>query len=738
MAEPLPRDRQAPQPRTEIPTAAATMGDDEIHLGDYLKAIYRRRRIAVTVFLIVALGGAVYTFTATPLYEARVEMLIQNETPDVVAFKGVTDDQDKPTPDYYQTQYKILESRALARRTIETLALWDSPVFAPKPGLLAMALGAVTGLFSTTPSHVPAAADETGTQARTIDALIAGLTIAPVRNSQLVDIKYRAVDPRTAAAVVNTLAQEYIQQNLEFRSSASKDAEAFLQQQIEAQRAQVEATEAALQNYRENNNALSLADRQNIVVQKLSDLNSALTAAKTNRLQKQNLHNQLVEIERSSQPLDSFPAILSNPFIQQEKAQLATLQQQKVQLAEKFGPRHPEMIKISTAIQMEDAKLQGEIQKVKQATRNDYLAAQAQENSLSQALEQQKADAMDLGKKGIDYGVLERDAQTNRQIFEGLLERAKQTGISSQVTATGIRIVDRAETPRSPAYPRTSLNLLLATIGGLALAIGCAIFFEYMDNHVKTPDEIKAHLGLPYLGMVPAVFEKGMETPLIHGGAPANFCEAFRGVRTSVLFSSAEPGGKTVAVTSTGPGEGKTIVAANLAVALAQCGQRVLLVDADMRKPRVAEVFGMEETPGMSNVLVGHAQASEAVAQSRVSGLWILPSGQRPPNPAELLGTRRFGDFLATLTTQFDWVILDTPPVMAVTDPALVAHVVTGVVYVVGSGMTSRHNAQRALEMLDGAGARFVGAILNKVDLKHQGYYYSQYYRPEYSGYYTT
>jgi succinoglycan biosynthesis transport protein ExoP len=250
------------------------------------------------------------------------------------------------------------------------------------------------------------------------------------------------------------------------------------------------------------------------------------------------------------------------------------------------------------------------------------------------------------------------------------------------------------------------------------------------------PDEIKTHLGLSFLGMIPALFEKGLGSPLMSNGVPANFSEAFRAIRTNVLFSSAAEGSKAVVVTSSGPGEGKTLVATNLAVALAQASQRVLLVDADMRKPRVHAVFGKTQEPGLSNVLVGNAKASEGVRNSSVPGLWILPAGMNPPNPAELLGSKRFKDFVTSLGQHFDWVVIDTPPVMAVTDSAIAAHAAQGVVFVLGAEMTSRRTAQRAIEQLHNAQAKFVGAILNRVDLKHQGYYYSQYYKRAYADYY--
>jgi capsular exopolysaccharide synthesis family protein len=272
----------------------------------------------------------------------------------------------------------------------------------------------------------------------------------------------------------------------------------------------------------------------------------------------------------------------------------------------------------------------------------------------------------------------------------------------------------------------------------MLLACGLAFFFEYMDSRIKTPDEIRAHLGLPYLGMLPVIDDKTSGPhPIISNGVPANFSESFRGIRTNVLFSSAQEGSKSIVVTSTGPGEGKSMVASNLAISLAQAGQRVLIVDADMRKPKAHEIFGVTQEPGLSNLLVGNAKASESVRKTAVPGLWIVAAGRIPPNPAELVGSPRFRDFLESLKDHFEWVIIDSPPVMAVTDASLIAHHASGVLFVVGAEMTSRQNAQRALDQLEQVQARFIGSVLNRVDLKHNAYYYSQYYRREYTSYYT-
>jgi capsular exopolysaccharide synthesis family protein len=717
-------------------------GGEEPHLLDYVRVLYKRRWIAGTAFTVVFLLVTVYTFTATPIYEATTKLLIEAENPNVVSFKEVIDEQAAKI-DYYQTQYNILQSRSLARRTIDKLRLWDHEEFgvSEEQGFSVVrsvgnGFGSAAGLFrKTAPRYDAPAPDETEPQSRAIDRFLTRLKVSPVRNSRIVDVKFRSKDPQLAARVVNTLAKGYIEQNLEYKFLSSKEATDWLGEQLTAQRHQVETAEQRLQQYREANDAISLEDRQNIYVQKLAELNSAVTRAKTERLEKEALYNQLRAIQDDRQALDTFPAVLSNQFIQQQKAEVADLQQQLASLGEKLGDRHPDMIKVRSALETAETKLQAEIGKVVQSIRNQFLAAQAQENSLVGALEAQKQEALSMNRKGIEYSVLQREVESSRQIYDSLLQRAKETGVSAELKTSNIRVVDAAENPRRPASPRRTLNLLLALLGGSMLGMGLAFFFEYLDNRIKTPDEIKGYLGLPSLGMLPAIDVKA-DYPLVSNGVPPNFAEAFRAVRTNVVFSSADEGPRSVLVTSTGPGEGKTMVAANLSVSLAQAGQRVLLIDADMRKPKMEEAFGVPQEPGLSNLLVGNCKASEAIRKGPVSGLWLLPAGRTPPNPAELLGSQRFKDFLTSLKDHFDWVLVDSPPVLAVVDAAVVAHRTTGVVFVVGSEMTSRHAAKTALDQLENAKAKFVGAVLNRVQIEKNAYYYSHYYRKEYGRYY--
>lgn len=750
-------DRRFGQPKTAVePVAAAGYGagygqdviGDDAHLLNYLRILHKRRWTALTAFLLVFGTVGVYTFTATPQFSARTQILIENENPNVVKFEEVLE-QNKTTNDYYQTQYRILQSRALARRTLDAEKLWEHPLFDPPKDAQSMSMNPlvwasaaskyVQSWFAGSRAHSSSnTSEENAAQSRVIDTFLRGLTVSPVRNSRLVDVSYRSPEPEMASRIANALARQYIEQNLEFRFLATREATQFLTERTAEQRKTLEKSEQALQQYREKTGAMALEDRQNIVVQRLADINAAVTRARTERIEKESIYNQIRAIQADRAAIDTFPAILNNTFIQQLKGQLNELQRQQAQLAEKLGARHPEMLKVQSAIDTTETRINAEVQKVVQALRNDYLAAQSNERSLQSSLDQQRAEAQDLNRASIQYGVLQRDATSNQSMFTGLLERSRETGISGELKTSNIRIVDPAETPGHPASPNKVTNLSVAVFGGALLGIGLAFFFEYLDSRIKQPDEIKTQLGLPFLGMIPSFNPKDIVgAPLIGGDMPNEFSEAFRGIRTNVLFSSADTGSKSIVVTSTGPGEGKSVVSANIAKSLALAGQRVLLIDADMRRPKAHELFGIALEPGLSNVLVGNAKASETVKRTLTPSLWILAAGKHPPNPAELLGSKRFRDFMATLGEHFDWVIVDSPPVMAVTDASIVAHTATGVIFVVGAEMTSKGAAKTALDQLDAAKAKYVGGILNRVDVRRNPYYYSRHYRREYANYYS-
>jgi capsular exopolysaccharide synthesis family protein len=740
------------------PSASALQGHqpEERHLLDYVRVLYKRRWIAIPVFLLVFIVGAVNAVRQTPVYRARTQLMIQKDSPTVATLDQMFQTQDGWYNDeFYQTQYRMLQSRSLAKRTLDEMNLWNAPLGntpPPKASLDPLSLarrGASAVLHvaksqfgsdepaEATPAEPPAS-DETAMQSAKIDQFKGGLSIEPVRNSRLVDILYTSPDPIFAAQAANAIAKAYIGQSMEFRFSESKEAADWLSERLTEQRKAVEASEAALQAYREQNGAITVADSaSNIVVQRLTDLNAALTKAKTERINKEALYNQLKAAEANG-TLDTFPAVLSNDYIQKLRADLSDLQRQQAQLAERYGERHAEMIKSRTAVQVAEAKFKGELGKVVESVRNEYQAAVSEENSLQSALNSQKAEAMSLNRKGIEYGVLQREVESNKQIYESLMQRTKETDISSERKTTNIRVVDSAEVPRAPISPNLQRSVMLSFIAGLTLSLGLVFFVDYLDSRLKTPQDLKTHLGVPFLGLIPAVSRnKDTANPLLTEVGLGSFSEAFKTVRTNVLFSSADDGLRTLVVTSAGPGEGKSICSANIAITLAQAGQRVLLADADMRRPRVHEIFDIRDEPGLSNLLTGNAKASEAIQKSSIPGLWLMPAGHIPPNPAELLGSPRFVDFIGALEDHFDWVVLDTPPVLVVADSMIVGNRATGVVFVVGADQTSRSAARTAIEQLTGANVNVIGSVLNKAEVHRHSHYYGSYYRKDYARYYS-
>lgn len=725
------------------------------HPTDYLRILYKRRWVAIPAFLLVFVSGALETIRAVPIYEARAQLLIERDARRATSIDAALQDPSRGYYDdgFYLTQYKIIQSRSMALRTVEALDKSGPPEKIPTvsgfsfslSGVISSAISGVTSLFVNSAEAEPAVAEqpdpavqETAVQAAKAARFLGGLSVVGVRNSSLVDLTFRSPDAEYAMRAVNELANQYRLRNLDSRLVASKEANDFLSQQLAEQRTKLEESEAALVRYRETHNAASVDDRQNIVVQKLTELNAQVTLAKIDRIDKQSLYNQIESVRRSGGSLETVPVVMANEVVQKLKIEIAGLEERRVQMAAQYGPNWPPMKELAASIANARQRLDLEIGGAVNAVKNAYLAAQEKENALIGALESQKGEARGLDRKSVEYAALEREAAGNRQLYENLMQRTKETGVSGQFKSSNVEIVDAAEQPRWPVLPNVQRDLMVAAALGLLLAVGLVLGFEYFDSRIKSPDEIKTHLGLPFLGLVPSMSAKGNDSMLISAAsAPPHFAESIKAIRTAVVFSSADEGARSVVVTSTGPGEGKTMVSSNLAVALAQADQRTLIIDCDMRRPRIHEVFGGEQEPGMSNVLVGTSELKEVIKKTAAPNLSIVPAGHIPPNPAELLGSPRFKELMRTLRTQFDWIIIDAPPVMAVTDAAVIGHNATGVVFVVGAEMTSRRHAAVAIEQLAAAKSHFIGAVLNRANVQRHGYYYSTYYRKDYVQAYT-
>jgi polysaccharide biosynthesis transport protein len=736
--------RHEPVPPIRVPV-------QDVHLLDRLGVVVRHRRLIAAVFIATVAVMMAQTYSTIPLYRAKAQILIQDERSTAVTALRETDPAFWQDPEpYYQTQYRILQGRGLARRVIRRLQLQHVPEFngtMPGPAGPLAAVAAVRARIKGAAAAVLALArpeeatpetpapGESQEEAPYIGAFLSRIAVQEVRGTRLVDVYFTAADPAFAALAVNTLADEYVQQNLELRLQNIDKTLVWLGEELEKQQQKMTASEQALADYRSSQNALSLDDRQNIVVSRLNALNDAVTRARTIRVQKEATYNQVRAIDPNSVEIQSIPAVATNSAILDLNNRITQLEAERARLSGRYGPQHPEMVRIDTGVQSARQQLRGEAAKVIDQLRSEYQAAVAEERSLSASLEEQKNAAMDLDRKSASYTVLEREADSNRQVYQQLLQQEKELRVISNSRANNVQVMDNAD-GAGRVSPNPRRDWMMALLLGAVLSLGLAFGIEYFDDTVRTPEDVTKRLRLPLLGLVPAV--RGEKVPLLLGPVPHDFGEAFRSLRTSLVFTSgAGDGARVVAVTSSQPLEGKTTTACNVAAALALGGARVLLVDADMRRPGLHKAMGMQNGLGLSHLLVGQARVRDAVQRTSEPNLFVITAGVTPPNPSELLASERMRAFVRNLAAgPFDWVIIDTPPVLAVTDSVILAQMVSGVIFVFGAEMTRRVHAERALETLAPSHSRIIGAVLNRVDFEANKYYYSRYYGYQYKSYY--
>ncbi|PYR42891.1 MAG: hypothetical protein DMF93_04585 [Acidobacteria bacterium] len=717
--------------------------EQDVHLLDRLAVIYRYRRICAATFVLVSAALIIQGYSTVQMYQAQARLLIEDERS--TAVPGLQNDANQyyedPEP-YYQTQYKILKGRDLTRRVVRKLRLDTVPEFnGTKPApptastLLQEAKDKIIGIAKpNAPAEAPKV-DETADESGLVSAFIGRVSVDPVRGSHLVDVSFVSEDPKFAAEAVNALIEEYVNQNLELKLQSTQGMLDWLDKELDNQQKRVEGSEKGLAEYREKENALSLDDKQNIVLSRLNQLNDAVTRARTERVQKESLYNQVKAIANGTAP-DAIPAIATNAGVASAKAKLSDLQREKAKLLERYQDKHPQVINAVAALQDAQRQLDLEIARAVQSVKNEYETAVLQEQTLARNLDGAKSEAQDLNRKGIGYGVMEREAKSNREVYQSLLTREKELRVSANSRTNNVRLVDRAETPRGPITAGGRRTVLMSLMIGLVLAVAVALGLDYMNDTIKTPEDVTRRLKLPFLGLVPVV--RGDKHPLLASShVPHDFGESFRSLRTSLLSKYQGDATKIITVTSAQPLEGKTTTAANIAMALAYGGARVLLIDADMRRPGLHRPLRLTNDRGLSQVLTGQARVRDVIQRTVDPNLLAITAGRSPLNPSELLSSERMKTLLTNLAHgPFNWIIIDTPPVLAVTDAVILAPMVTGVTFVVGAEMTRRRLAERAIETVMQAHPRFAAVVLNKVNFAKNKYYYSRYYGHQYKNYY--
>jgi succinoglycan biosynthesis transport protein ExoP len=718
--------------------------EKEVHLRDYWRVIRKRQWTVIAFFLIVLITTAIATYTMRPVYRGTVTIQIDKEYPNIVDFKEIFS-VNMWDLDYYQTQYKILESRTLAKRVVQSVKLAEHPEFQPQPETpfqkwKSNLFNSVFGLFKFSKKEdikTTQTSPETEKEVGLISGFLGSLKIEPIRNSRLVKVHYDSTNPELAAQVPNVLANSYIKQNLESRFNATEQAKDWLSNQIDILKGKVEKADEALHEFGLKHGIVSLDEKENIIMQRLTELNDVLTKAESDRMAKEALYRQ-----SRDQDFDSLPVILENKVIQELKQSLIQLEAQYAKLAEIYKSDYPEMVRLRKQMASLQKRLDAETQRVVQGVRSDYESSRRKEALVRAAFEEQKARTMEMKDRAIQYNILKREADTNRELYRDLLQRMKQAGVSAGMTASNIKVIDQAEIPRDPYKPNKKMNLLLAVVVGLFLGVGLAFFFEYLDNTIKTPEDVEQLMRLPSFGMVPELsydkkkrIEKSAFYPvelITHGHPKSVLSEAYRNIRTSILLSFSEKPPKKIAITSANPFEGKTTTVINTAIALSQTGAQVLVIDGDMRKPRVHKVFEEdgENGAGLSNYLSGIAELKMIIKKTEVPNLYYVPAGPIPPNPSELLGSKLFKTMLQTLSEKFDHIILDSPPVLGFADAVVIASAIDGVVLVALGGKTPKDTLQHAKEALLQVNAKILGVVINRIDIQrsYYGYYYYRYH----------
>jgi capsular exopolysaccharide synthesis family protein len=736
-----------PSPTPAAPPAAASPPQfgvgAEPHLFDRLSVLYKYRWAAILVFMLVVGWVMVDSYTRIPVYQSTARLLIEDPNTDIATPSEISRNVTFVDPEIYlQTQLRIMRGRDLAQRAAAKLNMERVPEFngqGPKPTQLAVGI-ALVKYYATWPyrfitsaqAEAPIMTLQPVSASGYPDALLARLAVGQVRGSQLVDVTFSAADPEFAARAANVFADEFVANNLALKVQTLEKSAEWLTGEVEKQGKLVQESELRLAQYKESQDAGALDSSQNIVVARLTAQNEAATKARLNRIEKEGRWRQ---IQDAGQDIESISSVIANPNIQNLRSTLNNLQQESARLAERYGEKHPERQKVTAQLTSTDSQLKAEIGKAVQNAKNEFDNAVQQERELQSQLNQAKQDATALGRKGVDYAVLLREAESNRTVYNQLLTREKELRVVANSRTNNVRVVDRAEVPRVPSSPNHRRDWLYAIALGLALGLGAAFGIDYLDDTVKTPDDITRRLKLKFLGLVPIV--AGDRHPLISGPVPHDFGEAYRSIRTSLAAQLPGTGSRVVAVASSQPLEGKTTTAVNIAMALAVGGARVLLIDADMRRPSVHKALRMANDRGLSQLLAGQARMREVVQRTHDPNLLTITAGRTPANPSELLASDRMRALLAGLETgPFDWIIIDTPPVLAVTDAVILAPLVGAVTFVIGAEMTRWRLAERAVETLLSSNPRNVLAVLNKVNFGRNKYYYSRYYGHQYKNYY--
>lgn len=705
---------------------AESLDSNKVDLRNYWR-IVRKRWPVIALAALLAVGAAfIWTYRQPKIYEASCQIVIETMAPQVL--QGVKDVVELGTGTYwankefFETQYRIIQSTAVMRGVVEKLGLHNDPAYNGGTGKSADPLDVARGVLGQ-------------------------VTVKPVKDSRLAQIIVADTKPERAVAIANTVADQYVEYNLSYKLEGARTATAWLTEQAGDLRRKLEESELSLYEFKRSRNllAVNLDEKMSMTSQNLQQLNQRLSELRLRRLELEATRKLIQEARNDINEKESVPEIQRNDLFHRIKEAYVNLSKEKGELSAKYGEDHPRLKAVQSQLEAIRVQWERQIDGVLASFEKSYRVAVDTQVSLERMMENEKKEAIELSKLEVEYKPLGRKAEENSKVYGLIASRQKEIDLTGLMRANNVRVLERAVLPGAPVRPKPMQNLGIGLLIGLGAGLGLAFLIEALDNTLKTQASVEALLGVPVLGLIPIIGgkqedreepEKLRERDLgVYLDPRSLAAECCRSIRTNILFMSPDRPIKTILVTSPSPQEGKTTTAVNLAVTMAETGGRVLVIDTDLRRPRLHRSFGVPNQIGISTVIVGKSTLDEAIKSTDVPNLDVLPCGPTPPNPSELLHTARFAQVLAECSARYERVILDSPPCSAVTDPAVLGNVADGVLLVVQAGSTTRDAAAHAHRHLMSAKARLLGVILNEIDFSNPAYGYQYYYYQNYSRY---
>ncbi|MBU1233223.1 MAG: polysaccharide biosynthesis tyrosine autokinase [Proteobacteria bacterium] len=724
--------------------------EQEIHLRDYFRVVIKRKMIVVTFLIITFLTVVIGTYTATPYYTAASQVLIEkNFGPSSLDNSRVYWD-----PDFLTTQFELIRSINVSRRVVDKLQLdtkYKHYFFEPRQEGLFTYLSSLkrgikdflSGLFvSDTPieeTTIPGSdalltvSAEPMTDADIIAAMIqANLSISPVPNTKTVYIVYSSKHPAMAKLVVNAVVQAYMDEILEIKLATSNYSLQWMTSKADEERKKLESSELALQQYMRENDLVTVENKLAVYPQKLAEFSSQLSKAQTEQKEYEAVYAQIKKSEKDYRDIETIPLFSDNKVLQDLREKIFMAEQKIKDLSKKYGYKHPTMSNAKAEHDQLLNEKKFEIDRIIEATRNAYDLAKSREANLKQLLATTKQEILDINERFMQYSIMKREVDMNRVLYDALTSSIKKAGVTEQSQDVNVWVVKKADLPMAPATPRKKRNLALGLILGIFGGVGLAFFIEYLDNTVKDGKDLERRFGLTVLGSVQEVQDKSenIETYLLKNPL-SPLAESYRLIRSSLLLSTPDHPPRSILITSMGPKEGKTSTACNLARILIQNDKKVLIIDCDMRKPRIHSIFGIPNTFGLSNYLAGSRDKNllKSVPDEAIA---LILSGPTPPNPAELINSNRMKLLIDEMLKMFDFVILDSPPVQSVTDSLPLNKLVDGTILVTRSGKTTYDMLESGLKKMHEMRANILGIVLNGIKKNSTEYSsYVDYYHEE-------